>query len=309
MPREFIVNLKNVKHIRPFARCWVKRNHKLLGFLVNHDGGRPGLGSCLYAISTEDDEHIEKALCLADGRLSKRNIVAHEILSKVLAGEDLYRLVQPLLYDHSETALRFYIKGDSLCGLAMLNSQISIKSTLLENAIKSYLDTLMKITIEFKRSKILLGYCQSENNPADLMTKVFRDPCSIINSDFYRHGDSNLKTIKDLETDTVARVEGGVFTFLGIPERFLAGKQERCLHCAEEECPLVQIVQSRRQEKEKESQDLETDTVAEVEGGVFTFLGIPERFLVGKQERCLHCAEEECPLVQIVQTRRQEKEK
>ena len=136
--------------------------------------------------------------------MSKRNIVAHEILSKVLAGEDLYRLVQPLLYDHSETALRFYIKGDSLCGLAMLNSQISIKSTLMENAIKSYLDTLMKITIEFKRSKILIGYCQSENNPADLMTKVFKNPCSIINSEFYRHGDSNPKTIKDLETDTVA---------------------------------------------------------------------------------------------------------
>ena len=115
----------------------------------------------------------------------------------------------------------------------------------------------MKITIEFKKSKILIGYCQSENNQADLMTKVFKNPCSIINSEFYRHGDSNLKTIKDLETDTVAEVEGGVFTFLGIPERFLVGKQERCLHCAEEECPLVQIVQTRRQEKEKESQDLE----------------------------------------------------
>ena len=61
--REFIVNLKNVKHIKPFARCWVKRNHKLQGFLVNHDGGRPGLGSCLYALSTENDKHVEKALC------------------------------------------------------------------------------------------------------------------------------------------------------------------------------------------------------------------------------------------------------
>ena len=147
--KEFIVNLRKVKQIRPFARCWVKRNHKLLGFLVYLDGGRPGLGSCLYAISTEDGEHIEKALCLANGRLCKRNVVAHEILSKVLGGEDLYRLLQPLLYDHSETALRFYIKGDSLCGLAMLNSQIAIKSTLMENAIKSYLDTLTRITIEF----------------------------------------------------------------------------------------------------------------------------------------------------------------
>ena len=29
-----------------------------------------------------------------------------------------------------------------------------------------------------------------------------------------------MKTIEDLEKDTVAKVEGGVFTFLGIPERF-----------------------------------------------------------------------------------------
>ena len=99
--------------------------------------------------------------------------MANKILSKVLAAEDLYKMVQPLLYDHSETALRFYIKGDSLCGLAMLNSQISIKSTLLENAVKSYLDTLMKISVEFRKSKIFIGYCQSENNPADLMTKVY----------------------------------------------------------------------------------------------------------------------------------------
>ena len=115
----------------------------------------------------------------------------------------------------------------------------------------------MKISVEFRKSKILIGYCQSENNPADLMTKVFRDPCSIINSSFYRHGDGNLKTIKDLEKDTVAKVKGGEFTFLGIPERFLVGKQERYRHRVEEECPLVQIVQTRRSEKEKESQDME----------------------------------------------------
>ena len=135
--REFIVNLRKVKQIKPFARCWVKKDHKLLGFLVYLDGGRPGLGSVVYAVSTKDGVNIEKALCLANGKLSKRNVVANEILSKVLGGEDLYRLLQPLLYDHSETALRIYIKGDSLCGLAMLKKQIAIKSTLLENAVKS----------------------------------------------------------------------------------------------------------------------------------------------------------------------------
>ena len=51
--RGFIINLKKVKEIRPFARCWVKKNYKLLGFLVYLDGGKAGLGTCLYALSTE----------------------------------------------------------------------------------------------------------------------------------------------------------------------------------------------------------------------------------------------------------------
>ena len=136
------------------------------------NGGKAGLGTCLYALSTMDGVNIDKALCLANGRLCKRNIVAHKILSKVLASEDLYRLLQPLLYDHSETALKIYIKGDSLCGLAMLNSEIAIKSTLLENAIQSYNDTLKRITLEFRNSEILVGYCQGERNPADVMTKL-----------------------------------------------------------------------------------------------------------------------------------------
>ena len=113
---------------------------------------------------------------------------------------------------------------------------------MLENAIRSYLDTLTKKTIKFKNSKILLGYCQSENNPADMMTKLFKDPCSIINSDFYRHGDENLKKVSDLEKDTVAKVENGMFVFQGIPERFLSAKQEKCLQCIDEECPLIRLV-------------------------------------------------------------------
>merc|ERR1711888_921 len=94
-----------------------------------------------------------------------------------------------------------------------------------------------------------------------------------------------MKTIKDLEKDTVGEVEGGVFTFLGIPERFLAGKQERCLHYAEEECPLVHIVQTRRQEKEKESQDLEEKKETKKEPKLSSLqmwsLRVKQKFMLG----------------------------
>ena len=139
--------------------------------------------------------------------------------------------------------------------MAMLNSKIAIKSTLLENAIQSYIDTLARITIEFRNSEILVGYCQGERNPGDVMTKLFKNPCSIINIRFYRHGDENMKKISDLEEDTVAKVAEGTLEFIGIPEQFLSTAQEKCLRCVDEECPLSRLVQTRRQEKEKKVQD------------------------------------------------------
>ena len=51
---------------------------------------------CVYALSSQDGENVERALCLANGRLSKRNVVAHEVLAGILGVEDLYRILQPL---------------------------------------------------------------------------------------------------------------------------------------------------------------------------------------------------------------------
>ena len=61
----------------------------MLGFLVYIDGGRIRMRDCMYALSSQDVENVERALCLADGRLSKRNVVAHEVLAGILSVEDL----------------------------------------------------------------------------------------------------------------------------------------------------------------------------------------------------------------------------
>ena len=53
------------------------------------NGGKIKLGSAIYSLSSKEGEKVEKALCVANGPLSKWNIVAHE----VLRAEDLYRLL------------------------------------------------------------------------------------------------------------------------------------------------------------------------------------------------------------------------
>ena len=118
--RVFIKSLKRIKEIQPFRRCWVPQK---------------GLGSSKYALSSKEGEKVEKALCIANGRLCKRNIVAHEVLAELLGAEDLNRILQPLLFDHGDSALHFYFKSDTLCSMAMMNPQITLKNTLLDNGI------------------------------------------------------------------------------------------------------------------------------------------------------------------------------
>ena len=62
--RVFIKNLKQIKEIQPFRRSWVPQDHHLLGFMVYTDGGKIGLGSAIYALSSKDNEKVAKALCI-----------------------------------------------------------------------------------------------------------------------------------------------------------------------------------------------------------------------------------------------------
>ena len=70
--------------------------------------------------------------------------MVHGVLAGVLGAEDLYKIMQPLLFDHSGTALRTYFKSHSLCCFAMINNQISLKTTLLGNGIHGFIETITK---------------------------------------------------------------------------------------------------------------------------------------------------------------------
>ena len=45
---------------------------------------------------------------------------------------------------------------------------------------------------------IRVGYTETLKNPADYMTKLFTNPSMIVNSNLYRFGDPNMKTVEDL---------------------------------------------------------------------------------------------------------------
>ena len=78
--------------------------------------------------------------------------MAHEVLAGLLGAEDLYRLLQPLMFDHSDTALELYFKCDSLCSMAMLNPQVAMKNTLLDNAVNEFVEEFRKSLWNSQRS-------------------------------------------------------------------------------------------------------------------------------------------------------------
>ena len=65
-------------------------------------------------------------------------MVFHEVSAGKLGGEALHCLLQPLTFDFWDKELLLPFKIDNTCFLAMLNSQLQLKNTLLTNAVAAF---------------------------------------------------------------------------------------------------------------------------------------------------------------------------
>ena len=70
----------------------------------------------------------------------------------------------------------------------MLNPKLELKTVLYANAVEAFKEDLRRISIMFPQALITVGYISGNTNPADALTKIFRDPIEIINSPIYRYG-------------------------------------------------------------------------------------------------------------------------
>ena len=73
-------------------------------------------------------------------------------------------------------------KSDSTCFLAMLNPQVEFKNVLLQNSVEAFKEDLRRISISFPKAVLTVGHIMGSCNPADTMTKIFKDPIAVINS-------------------------------------------------------------------------------------------------------------------------------
>jgi hypothetical protein len=92
-------------------------------------------------------------------------------------------------------SLTFAFKFDSTCMLAMLNPKIELKSMLLCNAVESFKEEVQRISIQFPNASILIGHLPGVDNPSDSLTKLYKDPVSVINSILYREGPEQFRSL------------------------------------------------------------------------------------------------------------------
>ena len=307
----FIMNLRKVDQIVPLSRCWVPKGYILLGFIISLDGGKSGYGAIIHAIAMKlisesssgtpkkekneeikleekiteesphestpedrsEDEVLLRSLAMTRSKIAKRNIVAHEVSAGKLGGEALRCLLQPLAFDFWNVELLLPFKTDSTCFLAMLNPQIEMRNMLLMNAVAAFKEELIRISLTFPRARITVGHTAGATNPADCLTKLYKDPVACINSTLYRFGPQKYGDREALEEDIVATCAEGSFTFSGLPKKFLTEdteQKERCNVCREpyQHCAIVKTRARTKKEDDEDSmqvEELKQSTIAEVQ--------------------------------------------
>ena len=91
---------------------------------------------------------------------------------------------------------------------------------LLGNPVAAFKDELVKISIQFPQALITVGHISGTDNPSDVLTKLYRDPIKIINSNLYRYGPSAFASKDDLDRDIVLTCQNGELRYLGLPKKF-----------------------------------------------------------------------------------------
>ena len=80
---------------------------------------------------------------------------------------------------------------------ALFNPALAIKNSLLRTAIYG--------TIQRAKTVIFFSWIAGTENAADLVSKVFIDPITAINSDLYRHGGTFMVT-KDYKGEVIMKI-------------------------------------------------------------------------------------------------------
>ena len=154
----------------------------------------------ILSSQASDSDELSSHILATRSKSGKRNIPAHETLSKVTSTE-LALAISKVLTKYSVYSLmhlEFFLPGDSICSAMLFSPHLEIRNTLLLGGVRKAEANLKLLVEELPRASIFLTWIPGVSNPSDFSSKLVTDPIPVINSDFYRNGPAIFKSKKQL---------------------------------------------------------------------------------------------------------------
>ena len=229
---KWIIELKGITKLKPRQRALVRGTETLVGLTCHVDGGVAGFGAAVYItvrLSLDNPTLVHRIL-LSKSRVSRRNVVLHECLAKLLGIRTVLMAAEPLSTrsELEDASLIIVIATDSVCSALTFKPGLQLKNTLVRNAVDNCLHGAQDLLQLFPLCTIHFTWIPGTMNCADPLTKLLPDPIQLLNGSTWQNGSKIMQTMEDNISHTFLKVdcENGV-QYLGLPEEVTKIEQNR----------------------------------------------------------------------------------
>ena len=228
---KWIVELKGITKLKPRQRALVRGTETLVGLTCHVDGGVAGFGAAVYITVrlSLDDPRLVHRILLSKSRVSRRNVVLHECLSKLLGIRTVLMAAEPLSTrsELEDAGLIIVIATDSVCSALTFKPGLQLKNTLVRNAVDNCLHGAQDLLQMFPLCTIHFTWIPGTMNCADPLTKLLPDPIQLLNGSTWQNGSRIMQTMEDNLNHTFLKIDCEGVKYLGLPEEITKIEQNR----------------------------------------------------------------------------------
>lgn len=188
---EFTKSLVGInERLEPRQRVVLPPNSVIERILVCHDAGTYLMAASLYIVSRDrDTNELQCHIVLSKNKIGKLSIPRMELLSSKIALSLLIKFLRSCPRARSYQYPVIFL-GDSEANTHNFNPQKIHKCVVTRNTTTIVMRGVHDVVDEFKNIvAVKFAFLNSEQNSADLVSKVFEDPIEISNSSAFKHGD------------------------------------------------------------------------------------------------------------------------
>ena len=296
---EFVKSLVGInERLEHTQRVVLPTNSVIERVLACHDAGTHLQASSLYIVSRDrDTNELQSHILLSKNKVGKMSIPRMELLSTKIALSLLIKFLRSCPRARGND-FPVYFLGDSEANTHNYNPEKIHKCVVTRNTTAIVMRGVHDVIDEFKNiTAVKFAFLNSEQNSADLVSKIFEDPISVSNSKEFKCGDplfldSNfphsdkifltvsasgveykpiLNVAKESKEDSFVTKEELTVTKWPI----FFNSASCCSHCDEEEGQLIGQVYSVQQELASPSSYIDLQTVVGLEPE--TYKGLLDR--------------------------------